>query len=157
VPSSPAGVVVGAPSTSAATPAAPSPAGQLVTILAPLRAAADGTHQLTVVLQPEGLGTVRATVTVAGTAIAVHLVADSAAGHAALSQSLGDLRAQLGQDGGAVSLSLTSDHQAPGREQTDQPHRRQAAAGADETPDSTPIRAVHVPVGHARGLVDLRL
>jgi flagellar hook-length control protein FliK len=86
---------VAASSTAAAT-AGPEVSDQLLTVLAPLRSGDDGTHTVTLSLQPEGLGTVQATVTFDGQQISVDLWADAASGHAALNQSLGQLHAQLG-------------------------------------------------------------
>ena len=70
-------------------------ADQVVTVLNPLRNSDDGTQSVTMALQPEGLGTVQATVTVAGQQVSVNLWTDSATGHAALSQTLSQLHSQL--------------------------------------------------------------
>ncbi len=64
-------------------------------MLAPLRAGDDGSHSVTMSLQPEGLGNVQATVSVAGEEVSVSLWADSATGHAALSQTINQLHSQL--------------------------------------------------------------
>jgi flagellar hook-length control protein FliK len=68
---------------------------QVLTVLNPLQAGDDGSHFVTMALQPEGLGNVQATVTVAGQQISVSLWADSATGHAALSQTMSQLHNQL--------------------------------------------------------------
>jgi hypothetical protein len=91
----------GPPSAGASTTAAvgstagPEVSDQVLTVLAPLRTGDDGTHTVTLSLQPEGLGNVQATVTVGGQQVSVSLWADAATGHTALNQSLSQLHAQL--------------------------------------------------------------
>ncbi|MGH9102652.1 MAG: flagellar hook-length control protein FliK [Acidimicrobiales bacterium] len=72
---------------------------QLVTVLSPLRAAPDGTQQLTIALSPAGLGQVQVHLEATGDAVSVRLWASTASGHEALRQSLPELRQQL--SGGA--------------------------------------------------------
>jgi len=139
--------------------AAGTPVAQLVSVLTPLRTTVDGSHQVTLVLQPEGLGVVRATVTVTGQAVAVHLVADTPEARQVLGQSLGELQARLSQDGASVSLSLASDGRSGGRGQADS---RQAGPNRRRTDDrqeqlgSLPIM-VRAPIAAGGGRVDLRL
>ena len=68
---------------------------QMLTVLNPLRTSDDGSQFVTLALQPEGLGNVQATVTIVGQQISVNLWADSATGHAALSQTMSQLHSQL--------------------------------------------------------------
>ncbi|HYA69641.1 MAG TPA: flagellar hook-length control protein FliK [Acidimicrobiales bacterium] len=78
-------------------------------MLAPLRASPDGVHQITLALEPEGLGSVRATVTVGNDHVAVQLSADNADGREALRQSLPQLRQSL-QGDSAASTTVTLSH-----------------------------------------------
>ena len=68
---------------------------QMLTVLNPLRASDDGSQFVTLALEPEGLGNVQATVTVVGQQVSVSLWAESATGHAALSQTMSQLHSQL--------------------------------------------------------------
>ena len=90
---------VSAATAAEATAAASSPETsvpeQLLTVLNPLGTSDDGSQFVTLALQPEGLGNVQATVTVAGQQVSVSLWADSASGHAALSQTMSQLHSQL--------------------------------------------------------------
>jgi flagellar hook-length control protein FliK len=94
--------VTAAESTAAASSPEESVPQQLLTVLNPLRTGDDGSQFVTMALQPEGLGNVQATVTIAGEQVTVSLWAESASGHAALSQTMSQLHSQL-SDG--------SDHQ----------------------------------------------
>lgn len=77
-----------------------------MTVLNPLRVA-DGTHQISLRLQPEGLGMVDATVTVRAGHVVVELAADSTTGHQALAAALPDLRQQLGQGGQQATVFMS--------------------------------------------------
>jgi len=99
--------------TSEATAAAGSGDGsvtdQVVTVLAPLQTAADGTHQVTLELQPEGMGSVQATVQMGPQQMTISLWTDSAAGHATLTQSLSQLHSQLADGSGRqVNVQLAN-------------------------------------------------
>jgi hypothetical protein len=98
------------PATSAPAPAPPAtpptPAAQLVSVLNPLSNSA-GTHQISLRLHPDYLGTVDATVLVRGNHVVVELAATNPAGQQALSSSLPDLRQQL-QAGGQQATVLMS-------------------------------------------------
>lgn len=139
--------------------AGPAFANQVVAVLAPLRSGADGTHQLTIVLRPDGLGTVQATVTVSGDVVDVHLATDSALAHQALSQSMGDLRDQLQQGGGraTVSLQTSADGQAGGRQPRSGPWPGGAAAGSRRTGTARRGADQVAGVGAPSQLVDLWL
>jgi flagellar hook-length control protein FliK len=93
------GTVSAATATEATAAAASSPetsvSDQMLTVLNPLRASDDGSQYVTLALQPEGLGNVQATVTIAGQQVSVSLWAESATGHAALSQTMSQLHSQL--------------------------------------------------------------
>jgi flagellar hook-length control protein FliK len=77
-------------------------------MLAPLRSSEDGTHQVTIGLEPEGLGTVKATVTVNGSQIVVQLGADSDQARDALRQALPLLKHELSGDGSSANVVLTN-------------------------------------------------
>jgi hypothetical protein len=66
----------------------------MLTVLSPLQTT-DGTHEVTLALTPEGLGTVQATVSVESGSVTVALWADAPSGHAALTEALPQLHAQL--------------------------------------------------------------
>jgi flagellar hook-length control protein FliK len=100
-PSAPAAPSATAQAAAAATPsddAEVSLPDQVVSILAPLQAGADGTHEVTLGLTPDGLGSVQATVVVGPQQVVVSLWADSQTGHTALAQTLSQLNSQLSED-----------------------------------------------------------
>jgi flagellar hook-length control protein FliK len=85
---------------SATSGALPGVASQLVTVLAPIRPVPAGGHTVTIALQPEGLGAVRATMTANDDQLVVRLSTASATAEAAVRAALPELHA-----------SLTSGHQ----------------------------------------------
>ena len=87
----------------------PTPAQQVVTVLAPLRSSLDGTHEVTIGLEPEGLGTVKATITVSAGQVVVQLGADNDQARDALRQALPLLKHELGGDGSSASVLLSGD------------------------------------------------
>ena len=102
--------------------ASPSPAGasapvdqQVLSVVAPLKDAGNGTHTLLLSLQPAGLGEVQARVVLDNGMIDVKLWASSHAGHQALGSALGDLRQQLGGEAGA-NVDLAGWGEQPGRQ-----------------------------------------
>ena len=88
-----------------ATPVAPAPAphpvvppppqAQVLSAMSPLLTGPDGTHRVTVHLEPENLGKVRVQLSLSGGEVAVHLIAADAATRETLRQGLPELRAQL--------------------------------------------------------------
>ena len=103
-------------------------------MLAPLRSSADGTHEVTIGLQPDGLGNVKATVTVSAEQVVVQLAADNDAARDALRQALPLLRHELGGDGSAATVLMSND----GRRAHDQattPTALSGDTGADENDD----------------------
>lgn len=102
-----------ADSAAPATPAAPGqapapqlpPAAQLALRLAPLRAGPDGTHQLTILLNPEELGPVSVVATVKGDQLSVQLTGATEVGRDALRAALPELERDL-RDGGFATLNL---------------------------------------------------
>ncbi|HXW34328.1 MAG TPA: flagellar hook-length control protein FliK [Acidimicrobiales bacterium] len=133
-------------------PQIPNPNEQLVTALSPLKSAADGVHEITLAMQPEGLGTVKATVVVSPDELVVRLTADSQLGHDALQQGLGDLRQQLAdhtgqqatvyltgdgrgeRDGHAPANTTREDSAAGASDQKIQPPRVMSASASTSTP-----------------------
>ncbi|WP_406833092.1 flagellar hook-length control protein FliK [Pedococcus sp. KACC 23699] len=99
------------PSTGAtvATPGATAPAAnpvvplstqaQVLGAVSPLLTGPDGTHRVTVHLEPENLGKVRVQVSLSGGEVALHLIAADAVTRETLRLGLPELRAQLEQSG----------------------------------------------------------
>ncbi|KQZ89598.1 hypothetical protein ASD62_10065 [Phycicoccus sp. Root563] len=95
--------------TTAASPAATAPAAnpvvplppqaQVLSAVSPLLTGPDGTHRVTVHLEPENLGKVRVQLSLSGGEVALHLIAADAATRETLRQGLPELRAQLEQSG----------------------------------------------------------
>ena len=147
------------PSAPAAAPPAPppSPTQQIVTVLAPLRSSADGTHEVTIALQPDGLGNVKATVTVNAEQVVVQLSADNDQARDALRQALPLLRHELGGDGSAATVLMSND----GRSAPDQranPTLSSPDGLASEENDDEPSLAAPVAGSPARhGHIDLHL
>lgn len=110
---------------------------------------------MTVALDPEGLGTVRATVTVNGGDVTVHLTAETPEGHQALARNLADLQQQLERDGGRASVSLQSESGGQGSGGG----ASTAGGGGGGQDDDEPAEqgAVTPPGAGAGRLVDLRL
>lgn len=125
-------------------------------MLAPLRSSADGTHEVTIGLQPEGLGTVKATITVSSQEIVVRLGTDNAETRDALRQALPLLKHELGGDGSSATV-LLSDGDRQGRRALPGDAARTASGpgthdGADD-PTAAPIAPPVLGAGH----VDLHL
>ena len=75
------------------------PQAQVLSAMSPLLTGSDGTHRVTVHLEPENLGKVRVQLSLRGGEVAVHLIAADAATRETLRQGLPELRAQLEQSG----------------------------------------------------------
>ena len=128
-----------------------------MTILTPLRSSADGTHEVTVALEPEGLGTVKATITVNADQVVVQLGADNDQARDALRQALPLLRHELGGDGSSATVVLSD-----GRSHGQQAHSQRAGslhevprdeADDDDDPQADRVAAGVAPSGH----IDLHL
>jgi flagellar hook-length control protein FliK len=152
-----------APATPVAPPAAapatspPTPAQQVVTVLAPLRSSDDGTHEVTIGLEPEGLGTVKATVTVSPGQIVVQLGTDNDQARDALRQALPLLKHELGGDGSSASVLLSNgDH--PGAKTNGRPPSM-SETGSDDGGDAVDDAMTAAPVSTApgHGHIDLHL
>lgn len=136
----------------AAAAAAPGPAvgvpEQLVTVLAPLHAEA-GVHTVSLGLQPDGLGTVQATVSVDAQQVVVSLWAGSESGHAALARALPELHDQLTLGGGhrvVVELASFGSAQPDAHSAGRHGGRRPARTSAGSTPVGTVSVAAPAPV-----------
>jgi len=152
VPSGPAPGA--APGTATAQPS-PTPAQQVVTVLAPLRSEEDGVHQVTIGLQPAGMGTVKATITVDNGQVAVQLGADSDDAHDALRQSLPLLQHELSKDGQPATVVLSdTDQERPSRSQTEVAERK---PGIDDDADIDGAALPTASSGPRAGRIDLRL
>ncbi len=164
-PTAPAGTpsaATAAASTASASSPDDSVSQQVLTVLNPLRAGDDGSQSVTLSLQPEGLGNVQATVSIVGEQVSVSLWADSATGHAALSQTMSQLHSQL-SDGSErhVTVDLADFGSAqpdPRQGQTPDGHAAAGTPGAlahDYLSDDDQTTA-QVPLTGGRR-VDLRL
>ena len=111
-PPTPTGAPVQGAPAQQPTPAPPTQlpgvASQLLSVLTPLRAAATGTQSVTILLHPETLGDVRATVTSNAQGVLVRLAASTPEGTAALRSALGDLHSGL-SDSAQNAVVLLSD------------------------------------------------
>lgn len=121
---------------------------QLVQVVAPLRTAKDGDYTLSLQLHPADLGAVTVRVEVQQGVLSVHMSAEHAHGHEALSQSLADLRTQLQTSGvrtgdivvaakqSAMPQHQDQQHHASGRHQQEAPMYDDT--GADRRPGDRP-------------------
>jgi len=137
-------------------PQPPYPSGavaqQVIQVVAPLRSAKDGDYTLSLQLHPAELGAVTVRVEVQQGVLSVHLAADHAHGHEALSQSLADLRTQLQSSGvrtGDIAVVAAKQSFAPahhdqqhqtGSRHPQQPPLRDDAGGERRPRDHTPRR-----------------
>jgi len=129
-----------------------SPAQQVVSVLAPLRSAPGGVHQITLGLQPEGLGSVSATLTVSPGHTTVHLSADTEQARETLRQSLADLHHDLSAGGRPVTVMLTD----AGAHRQPQPSPRVLVpTRAGGSPEQS--KSVQIPRAGPRRLIDLHL
>ena len=127
-----------------------------MTVLTPLRSSEDGTHEVTIGLEPEGLGTVKATITVNADQVVVQLGADNDQAREALRQALPLLRHELGGDGSSATVVLSD-----GRSSGQQAHSQRAGtlheAPRDEADDDdTQVDRVAAGVSRS-GHIDLHL
>lgn len=122
---------------------------QIVQVVAPLRSAKDGDYTLSLQLHPADLGAVTVRVEVQQGVLSVHLSAEHAHGHEALSQSLADLRTQLQSSGVRTGDIVVAARPSPAPQQQEQQHaggRHQQEArtyddsGAERRPDDRPSR-----------------
>jgi flagellar hook-length control protein FliK len=151
------------PAASGATTAAnssaspqPTPAQQVVTVLAPLQSGLDGTHEVTIGLEPEGLGSVKATITVSAGQVVVQLGAENDQARDALRQALPLLRHELAGDGSSASVLLSGDGRDGRRAQAGD--RSTSNDGSDDGPDlDDPASAAVSLPGSLRGHIDLHL
>jgi flagellar hook-length control protein FliK len=123
----------------------------VVTVLAPLRSSAEGVHEVTLALQPEGLGTVRATMTVGPQEIRVRLSADSESAQQTLRESLPQLHQELGSGGARTTIWLNDQRSDDGGDPD--------TLSQGDTPRSEASSLEEIGTGGPDGsrLVDLRL
>lgn len=145
----------------AASPAAlPGVASQLLSVLGPLRQSATGTQSLTVLLHPEQLGDVRATVSTGNGQLLVRLAASTPDGASALRTALPSL--QLGLAGGTHhAMVVLADAGGERRSTADtggQPGGRPAVTARPESPSAVTSSAP-APVRSTTSdrLLDVRL
>ncbi|MDE3204246.1 MAG: flagellar hook-length control protein FliK, partial [Acidobacteriota bacterium] len=150
-----ASTAVAAPALAASVSDQASSAGsQVVSVLTPMLTGAQGTHQISLQLHPEGLGVVDATVTVQAGHITVELRAESATGHQALDAALPQLRQELSGGGGQGATVLLSHGDSRGRQSG-----QGAPAGPSGLASSAELPAAEPPAGDRSRLssIDLRL
>ncbi|SDS91847.1 flagellar hook-length control protein FliK [Microterricola viridarii] len=118
-------------------PAAPVPlATQLARPLFTLAAAGDGTHHMTITVNPERLGPVTVQAVVAGDQLRIELFAPSDVARDAVRGILGELRRDLAGTGLHASLNLSGDD-APARQGAGNPGG-QNQAGQNQPGQNTP-------------------
>ena len=147
------------PTTSPSGPPAPAtPDVQVVRVLVPLREAPDGTHRVTLHLQPEELGEVQVDVRVRGTEISLHLRTEHLRTGELLRATLPELRTELEANGFHPAAIDVSGH-GPGAH----PDGERAAAAPqlrselpDEGPPEPPVRLTS-PAARVTTKLDLRL
>jgi flagellar hook-length control protein FliK len=130
----------------------------VVTVLAPLRSTEDGTHEVTIGLEPEGLGTVKATVTVSAGQVVVQLGADNDQARDALRQALPLLRHELGGDGASANVLLANDGQS-GHHPFARPSPTTTGLTTDDEPDDADSLTTAAPASASGrpGHIDLHL
>jgi flagellar hook-length control protein FliK len=126
----------------------------VVSILAPLRTSIDGTHEVTIGLEPEGLGSVKATISVNAGQVVVQLGADNEQARHALRQALPLLRHELAGDGSSASVLVSSEGGDGRRAQAD---RSTSKDGSDEDRELDDPTEVVTTSGSVRGHIDLHL
>jgi flagellar hook-length control protein FliK len=84
----------------------PGVASQLLTILSPLRSSPNGSHTLTVALQPDGLGEVKAQVTSVANQLVIRLTTESSAAETVVRNVLPELRNNLSEFGQQTTVLL---------------------------------------------------
>jgi flagellar hook-length control protein FliK len=134
-------------------------AEQLVSVLTPLQTTPGGSRTVTLQLQPDGLGSVRAEVSTTDGSVTIRLWADSDAGHAALSSSLHHLETALMDDG--VQGATVRLHSGPGGNQnrgTSTPGSSSETAAEDaEDPAESALEDAPIMLGGSQNTVDLQL
>ena len=138
-------------------PAAPEgatapPAQQVLAVLSPILRTSDGTHRISLELQPAELGSIQATVTVSAGKVTVELHADNAATRQAIGSALPDLRHQLGSGGQQAHVFFGSD--AP-RRQIGYSDRRLGVTSAPSA-GAQPTQIL-IPSAKSASSVDIRL
>ncbi|MCK4177621.1 flagellar hook-length control protein FliK [Aciditerrimonas ferrireducens] len=137
-----------------------SPADQVVRALGPLRTLASGSRSVTLALEPDGLGTVRATVVAGAGTLSVTLQAASPQGYEALRQGLGQLHHELGTLASKVQIDLRQEGQGSGSGSQQAPGRGPGSPATTKpvTPELPPEVTGTGPSSPMGGrLVDLRL
>jgi hypothetical protein len=143
--------------TAATVPPPPTPAQQVVTVLVPLRSSDDGTHEVTIGLEPEGLGTVKATVTVSNGQIVVQLGTDNDQARDALRQSLPLLKHELGGDGSSASVLLSNGDRDGGKALDRHLSPSDGGPDADEADDDGTTTGTAAATVARHGHIDLHL
>jgi hypothetical protein len=129
----------------------PGIASQLVSVLSPLRVSPGGMQSITLVLHPEALGDVRATVTATGNEVVVRLAASTSAGTEVLRAALPTLHSDLRDVSQRAVVVLTDANpnggtfgdRNPSADQ--QPaHHQTSRVAPNGVPDAPPIAAAPV-------------
>lgn len=122
----------------------PGVASQLLSVIGPLRGSATGTQSLTVLLHPEQLGEVRATVSSGNGQLVVRLAASTADGTDALRSALPSLQSGL-TGGGHHAVVLLAD---AGGERRGSAHTGSQLAGPPTTGRGDPPHGTTTPIPH---------
>ncbi|HWE56927.1 MAG TPA: flagellar hook-length control protein FliK [Acidimicrobiales bacterium] len=145
-------------SVAGATPAqTANPTQQLVSVLNPVRSFA-GTHEINLRLQPEGLGTVDAVVTVTANQVTVQLKADTPEAHQALAAALPQLRHEMGSGGQQADVFMANSGSDFSGNRGSQGGLRQPAGGyGADADDFEPIIPTLAGSASGSSSIDLRL
>jgi flagellar hook-length control protein FliK len=135
-----------------AQPDIPSPTAQLVNVLAPLRARANGSTHLTLSLRPDDLGQVDVEFRIERGTVHLALRAEQAGTATLLREGLGDLRGQLQEHGITTGDMSVGEHAH--REES---HRDESAEVDHRSDDEAAVAAIDPLTTDADALVDVRM
>jgi hypothetical protein len=146
-----------APAAPAAAPAPPVPTEQVVSVLRPLRRAADGSYELRLQLRPPELGQIELRVELRHGVLSATLHADNPQAVELMRNGLGELRSRLEAEGVRAG-ALTVDSNAAQMSQRDRESQREARDGGD-TPGVAidNVATAALPSTNADALLDVRI
>jgi flagellar hook-length control protein FliK len=134
----------------------PAPAEQLVTVLRPLRRAADGTYELRIELRPPELGRVDLRVELRNGVMHAVIHAEQAGTAEIVRNALGDLRARLDADGVRAGALTVDSGGAQPRERNQNAGRGRRREVPSSVLDAAPTLA-HIAPTDPDSLLDVRI
>ena len=146
-----------APTAPAAAPAPPVPHEQVVSVLRPLRRAADGTYELRLQLRPPELGQIELRVEMRHGVLHAALQADNPQAVEIMRNGLGELRSRLEAEGVRAG-ALTVDSNAAQMSQRDRESQREMRESGD--PLGAPVENIATvarPATNTDALLDVRI